>query len=90
MPVIFSGLEVPMELRPCPFCGGSDINVRENRTNNMPRMDGKLYPISTVQIDHHCKREPDAEGNFPVLGHYTHVRGRDHKSAEDAWNGRKA
>jgi hypothetical protein len=77
-----------MDLKPCPFCGGSEIYVRENRTNNAPRMDGKAWPIFTVQIDHHCERKPDADGNHPVLAAGIHIRGRDHKSAETAWNSR--
>ena len=80
--------EQPMDLLPCPFCGGENIDVRENRTNNAPRMDGKRWPIFTVQVDHHCPRAADADGNFPTLGHYVHVRGRDHASAEAAWNRR--
>lgn len=88
MAVIVTDTEVPMKLKCCPFCGGLNIDVRENRMNNAPRMDGKRGPIFTVQIDHHCARGVDVNGNYPVLASAIHIRGRDHKSAEAAWNKR--
>lgn len=64
------------------------MHVKELRSNNVPRMDGKKWPLMSVQITHHCPRDVDSSGNYPTLHHYIEVRGRDHASAEAAWNRR--
>jgi hypothetical protein len=53
---------------------------------------GKPRPaqLMSVIIRHHCPREQDSAGNFPVLGHFVEVRGRDEVSAIEAWNTRSA
>lgn len=78
-----------MNLLPCPFCGGA-VSAVENYMRQYPRMDGKYQEpqLLSVTISHHCPRLTDSRGNYPVLGHYIEVRGRDHDAAAKAWNTR--
>ena len=80
------------DLLPCPFCGGRP-EVKANIRNRFPRMGGPKpedLEVVSVQITHNCKREQDELGNFPILASHIEFRGRDHKSAWDAWNRRAA
>ena len=77
-------------LLPCPFCG-NQVALTENRVRTFPSMGGhqKEPQLLSVSITHHCPRFTDSEGNYPTLHQFIEVRGRDHKSAIDAWNSRK-
>lgn len=70
------------KLKPCPFCGGTDIEVRENRLG--PYMSGKQGALVSVEIRHWC-------GGSIREGELTfHARGHNHESARMAWNSRAA
>lgn len=69
-----------LTLEPCPFCGGTDVDVRE--THNSPTMNGPGELIS-VEIRHSCERVPGMLSRTNVI-----FAGRDHASAIAAWNRR--
>lgn len=69
-----------MNLYPCPFCGAGETAIHEQHLS--PRMEGPGALIA-VTIRHHCS--PRIEG---AVAEYREVRGRDHKSAEAAYNRR--
>jgi hypothetical protein len=70
-------------LKPCPFCGGGETTVNENRLNRMPDMGGRQSPIISVEIRHWCQAEPGQPNRNIILR-----VGRDHASAIAAWNRR--
>ena len=74
--------EVPQgapKLRPCPFCGGTDVQVRENGRQWLGMKYGE--PAS-VSILHWCPSVPGQPGRA------IERVGRDHASAVAAWNQR--
>lgn len=68
------------ELRECPFCGGGETRIDENRLR--PTMTGQGSLVS-VEIHHWC---PASEGQ-PRRNHMVKV-GRDRAFAISAWNRR--
>lgn len=74
--------EAPI-LKPCPFCGGGETRIDENRLNRAPMMSGKESPVISVEIRHWCER---LEGQ-PSRNTITRT-GRDMESAIAAWNRR--
>lgn len=70
-------------LMPCPFCGGGETLIEENRLNRAPMMSGKESPVISVEIRHWC---PPQQGQ-PRRNHVVKV-GRDMNSAIAAWNTR--
>lgn len=70
-------------LMPCPFCGGGETRIEENRLNRAPMMSGKESPVISVEIRHWC---PPQQGQ-PRRNHVVKV-GRDMNSAIAAWNRR--
>lgn len=67
------------ELKPCPFCGGTEIEVREN---GRVWMGSRYGEPSSVSILHHCPAEPGQPSRM------LERVGRDHASAVAAWNRR--
>jgi len=67
-------------LLPCPFCGGGETRVRENR--HSPTMSGSGGLIS-VEITHWCPAVPGQPSRNTITR-----TGRDHASAIAAWNRR--
>lgn len=70
-------------LKPCPFCGGGETVIDENRLNRAPSMNGRQSPIISVEIRHWCPAEPGQPNRNTILR-----IGRDHASAAAAWNRR--
>lgn len=68
-----------MNLLPCPICGGGETRVDEKHLP--PTMGGPGGLISVV-IHHWCNK-PSA-----AIFEHREVRGRDHASAEAAYNRR--
>lgn len=64
----------------CPFCGGQPV-VEEKRLNSVD-MGGKQPALITVNIRHHCDKQPGCVNAF------IEFRGRDHESALAQWNRR--
>lgn len=69
-----------MTLLPCPFCGGGETRISENR--HSPTMSGNGGLIS-VEINHWCPAVPGQPSRNTVTR-----TGRDHASAIAAWNRR--
>lgn len=69
-------------LEPCPFCGGQP-EIEEKRLNSVD-MGGKPSALITVNIRHHCEKQPG------VVNAFIEFRGRDHASAFAQWNTRAA
>jgi hypothetical protein len=69
-----------VELLPCPFCGGGETSIRENR--HSPTMSGCGGLIS-VEITHWCPAVPGQPSRNTITR-----TGRDHASAIAAWNRR--
>lgn len=69
-------------LEPCPFCGGQP-EIEEKRLNSVD-MGGKPSALITVNIRHHCEKQPG------VVNAFIEFRGRDHASAFAQWNTRTA
>lgn len=76
---IKAGIEA---LEPCPFCGGQP-EIEEKRLNSVD-MGGKPSALITVNIRHHCEKQPG------VVNAFIEFRGRDHASAFAQWNTRTA
>lgn len=77
-----SSRDTSYSLLPCPFCGGTDIQERENRLS--PQMSGEPGALVSVDIQHWC-------GGSIREGMLTfHARGHEHESARRAWNTRAA
>jgi len=76
------------DLLPCPFCGNS-VELTETFMRTSPSM-GTQKPrqLLSVSVVHHCPRKTDELRTYAVLQHFIEVRGRDHKSAAEAWNKR--
>jgi hypothetical protein len=71
--------ELKASLKPCPFCGAGETDVRETRhwgPINRPS------EIISVSIHHWCGKQAG------VLRSHIEFRGRDHESAQKAWNAR--
>lgn len=68
------------DLLPCPFCGGGETRISENR--HSPTMSGNGGLIS-VEITHWCPAVPGQPSRNTVTR-----TGRDHASAIAAWNRR--
>jgi hypothetical protein len=72
-----------MKLLPCPMCGAGETRVDEKYLP--PKMSGPGALIS-VAIHHWCN---DLSTAIPgVIAEHREVRGRDHASAEAAYNRR--
>lgn len=67
------------ELLPCPFCGGKETHITENR--HPPTMSGRVLEPISVDIFHHCQTE-----GLPRLR--INITGRDKSEAIYKWNTR--
>jgi hypothetical protein len=67
------------DLKPCPFCGGGETDIRESRL--APRMNGPGAVIA-VEVAHWCNRPPGV-----VAAHFS-IRARTREDAVAAWNRR--
>ena len=65
------------DLKPCPFCGAGETQVRETLF-----WTGMRNGIVSVTVMHWCERN---EGQPQS---HIEIKGRDHASAVDAWNKR--
>ena len=70
-----------MGLLPCPFCGGGELRIDEQRLS--PTMKGPGALIS-VAVRHWCDKRPG------VVNVHIEFRGRDLSSAAAQWNNRPA
>ena len=70
---------MPEELKPCPFCGGTDIEIREVPGTWQGMKNG---PPLRFEIRHHCDPLPGE------LRPFVEKVGRDRESAISAWNTR--
>ena len=70
------------ELKPCPFCGGADIEVRENRLS--PKMDGSPGALISVDIYHWCDGVDLKPGQYVNIS----VHSREMDDALEMWNSR--
>lgn len=73
--------ELKASLKPCPFCGAGETRVDEKYL-----WQGGLRPsqLTAVVIRHWCDKLPGQIQN------HIEFRGRDHESAQIAWNRRIA
>lgn len=71
--------ELLTSLKPCPFCGAGETHIHENSHWGPIN---KPTEIISVEINHWCAKSPGMVRNIVKF------TGRDHKSAQGAWNRR--
>lgn len=69
-------------LKPCPFCGAGETDIKENLLNRMPDMSGKPSPVISVEVRHWCAKAPG------LLRQHITLAGRERADAIAAWNRR--
>jgi hypothetical protein len=70
-----------MTFLPCPFCGGGETQIYEDRMESVMGIKGDLV---AVEIHHWC--DHDLSTDSPRSA--TKIKAHDHKGAEMAWNRR--
>jgi len=67
------------EVKPCPFCGGDDYDLRNHQS-----WTGMRYYVYSVEVTHHCPAGPDG------FGARLTIQGKTAQDAIDRWNKRYA
>lgn len=70
-----------MDLLPCPICGGGETRIDENHLSPTMKGPGALIGV----VIHHWCNNPHSPGAYTE---HREVRGRDHASAQLAYNRR--
>lgn len=64
------------ELKPCPFCGGTNT-----QTSEMTNWTGMRSVLILASVRHWCDNKPH--------GGYIELKAPTHEEARDLWNGRQ-
>lgn len=69
-----------MEPKPCPFCGGTDTEIKENT-----HWTGMRSQLISVDLRHWCNNEDDS-----FVSPFIKIRARTKSQAIEEWNKRNA
>lgn len=69
------------ELLPCPFCGGDNVRITENRVWCTPTAEPSMHRTQSVVIEHFCR----SAGEHSSLIGFTR---KTKEEAIEAWNAR--